>query len=347
MFCTRAIAFFILTGILFSPGLVPAIYGADATTDKRAGAAVRKETVWTPDKQTLQALKQKCSDLAGEQLEECLADSMQAFGAGTDAVAFARFLGNGSFVRKFRESGKVDLAWVVYPFRSNDTYGCFIVNGEPTIVDVDDFNLLPKQNMDQDKTYTGLKKSFPKISLWPGDRYHTQYPAVETAVDGGQTIVVPYLLRNFCHSCDVLGTSFFGFDFDKNGKFTGVRFLRVELPVRKAQAKVEAKKESEEVRFVVIAEEGKEFTVRLNSNRTTGYQWHLSSAIDERVVKLAKTEYRPFDTGLAGSGGEEIWTFLAVARGETEITMEYVRPWEKTNRAEKTAMIKVSVRPQK
>ena len=51
----------------------------------------------------------------------------------------------------------------------------------------------------------------------------------------------------------------------------------------------------------------------------------------------------PFEGGLVGGGGEEIWTFLAVNRGDTEITMEYVRPWEKTHHPVKTATIKVSV----
>ena len=38
------------------------------------------------------------------------------------------------------------------------------------------------------------------------------------------------------------------------------------------------------MRFAVTAEEGKEFTVRLESNGTTGYRWRLLGSLDERRV---------------------------------------------------------------
>jgi predicted secreted protein len=66
--------------------------------------------------------------------------------------------------------------------------------------------------------------------------------------------------------------------------------------------------------------------------------------LEEHIVKPVRCEYIPFEGALPG-GGEEIWTFLAAGRGSTEITMEYVRPWEKTHFPVKTATIKVSVRP--
>jgi len=199
--------------------------------------------------------------------------------------------------------------------------------------------------MEQDKTYAGIKKSFPKVTLWPGDRGSSKYPVVEALPDSGQSLVVPYTLRNLCHACEVLGTAFFSFDFDKEGRFLGMRFLRVEPAPRKPAARNEGRRESEQIRFVVMTEEGKEFTVRLASNRTTGYQWRAAGQPDDRFVKLVKSEYIPFDGGAIGAGGEEIWTFLAVGKGDTEITMEYVRPWEKTQPPAKTATIFVSVRP--
>ena len=93
-----------------------------------------------------------------------------------------------------------------------------------------------------------------------------------------------------------------------------------------------------------MAEEGKEFTVRLSSNRTTGYQWRPLGPLDERTVRLVKSQYVPFEGGAIGAGGEEVWTFLAVSPGDAEIRMEYVRPWEKSQSPVKTATIKVSVR---
>ena len=93
-----------------------------------------------------------------------------------------------------------------------------------------------------------------------------------------------------------------------------------------------------------MAEEGEEFTVRLSSNRTTGYRWRLAMSLDERVVRLVRCEYVPFGTAVVGVGGEEIWTFVAAGRGDTEIVMEYVRPWEVSHSKMKTATIEISVR---
>ena len=90
-----------------------------------------------------------------------------------------------------------------------------------------------------------------------------------------------YTLRDFCHACEVLGTVFYSFDFDRAGKLTGIRFLRVDLP----QKKKETRKENEQISVVVMAEEGKEFTVRLGSNRTTGYTWRPAAPPDDKVCK--------------------------------------------------------------
>lgn len=306
---------------------------------------VSKETVWNADRQAAQSARQRCIDLASSHIEECFADAMRDLGASDEAAAFMRSFGGGAYVRRFKEMGRVDVAYVVYPFRANENHGILLVNGEPSVVDVDDIALLPKESMEQDKAYVALKKASPRVTLWPGDRSPKQ-PAVELLPDGGQTFVVPYTLRNFCHACEVLGTAFFCFDFDGRGRLAGIRFQHIELPPKKpAPPKVESPRENEQISFVVLVEEGKEFTVRLGSNPTTGYRWRPAGALDDRMVKFVRSQYTPFEVGGTGSGGEESWTFLAVNRGDTEITMEYVRPWEKAQSAVKTATIKVSVRP--
>jgi inhibitor of cysteine peptidase len=316
----------------------------------KGGSAVRetpvvgKDSVWNADKQMVQTARQKCAEPGSPQIEECFPDAMLGLGASADAVSFTRSFGGMAYARRFREAGRVDVAYVVYPFRANENHGFLLVNGEPAIVDVDDTALLPKEAMEQDKTYITLKRSFPRVTLWPGDR-SPKYPTIEPLLDGAQSFVVPYTLRNFCHACEVIGTAFFCFDFDRNGRLIGVRFQHIELPPRKPAPKIESPRENEQIRFVVMVEEGKEFTIRLSSNPTTGYRWKPAGPLDDRTVRFVRSQYTPFEGGGAGSGGEESWTFLAVNRGDAEITMEYVRPWEKTPSAVKTATIKVSVRP--
>lgn len=80
---------------------------------------------------------------------------------------------------------------------------------------------------------------------------------------------------------------------------------------------------------VINADAGKEFTVTLDSNRTTGYQWELARPLDENKIQVVKTEYEAAKTELAGAGGKEVWIFKAVSPGKTAILFHYVRPWEK------------------
>ena len=74
--------------------------------------------------------------------------------------------------------------------------------------------------------------------------------------------------------------------------------------------------------------EGKNFTVSLESNQTTGYNWELAQPLDTNFVKLISTDYvAPTDSAL-GAPGKEVWQFQALKVGNTAIVLEYDRPWE-------------------
>lgn len=73
----------------------------------------------------------------------------------------------------------------------------------------------------------------------------------------------------------------------------------------------------------------KDFTITLESNKTTGFGWDIATPIDENIIKFISCEYIAADTGLVGSGGREIWSFRAVCPGKTNISFKYIRPWEK------------------
>ena len=320
------------------------VFATETGVDRKATQVITKEKVWNADRQLVQMARQRCVDLEGRQADECFAEAMKDLGASDAAVSFTRSFGSGVFVRRFREVGRIGVAQIVRPFRTNEPTGVLLVNGDPPIVDVDDLALLPKETMEQDKVYGSVKKVFPRVTLWPGDR-SMKYPSAEPLPEGGSTFTVPYSLRNSCHTCEIVGTAFFAFDFDREGRLMNVRFLRVDLPAKKPMAKADNRKESEQIRFIVMTEEGKEFTVKLESNRTTGYQWRPAEPFDERVIRAVRSEYTPFDMSMIGSGGEESWTFYAVGKGDAEVVMEYVRPWEKGQPPLKTATIKVSVKP--
>jgi inhibitor of cysteine peptidase len=75
---------------------------------------------------------------------------------------------------------------------------------------------------------------------------------------------------------------------------------------------------------------GQDFKVTLPANPTTGYQWGLAKAPDEKLVRLVKSAYKRPDAKLMGAGGDMTWTFKALAEGKTEVKLTYARPWERT-----------------
>jgi len=78
----------------------------------------------------------------------------------------------------------------------------------------------------------------------------------------------------------------------------------------------------------VSAVAGRSIVLKLESNKTAGYEWQLAEPVDETMLHLEKTEYLPHETRLIGAGGIEKWTFTALKEGKTVIFLKYVRPWE-------------------
>jgi inhibitor of cysteine peptidase len=97
----------------------------------------------------------------------------------------------------------------------------------------------------------------------------------------------------------------------------------------------------------VTATVGKEFKITLQCNPTTGYQWVLAKAADEKLVKLLRSDYRRLDSKLTGSGGDMVWTFRALAEGKTQMELNYVRPWEKGEKPAQTTNFLVVIKAAK
>ena len=86
-------------------------------------------------------------------------------------------------------------------------------------------------------------------------------------------------------------------------------------------------------------------TVTLESNPTTGFQWELASISDQAVLeKQSNTFEDPEDTGMVGSPGKEVWTFRALKKGISTISMEYGRPWEGGEKGVETFTLNVVIK---
>ncbi len=82
---------------------------------------------------------------------------------------------------------------------------------------------------------------------------------------------------------------------------------------------------------VMHAVVGEELTVTLGSNQTTGFRWSEFAEIsDETIVQQTSHKYVGKEYEVPpppGTSGEEVWTFTALKKGTTIISMEYSRPW--------------------
>jgi len=173
----------------------------------------------------------ECAPLGTPKSGECLIETMRSAHARAAADFSTRIRGEG-YIRNFRKVGPVDIAYVEYPFRANENNGILLVNGDPDLVDVDDLKALPKKDLANDPAYKSLLGKFPEAMLFAGDRFNTDTPTVEPLAGGGTIFIVPYRLTK-CRACPLLAVVRFGFDFDAEGKFHGIRYLSLD-PVRDA-----------------------------------------------------------------------------------------------------------------
>jgi inhibitor of cysteine peptidase len=73
---------------------------------------------------------------------------------------------------------------------------------------------------------------------------------------------------------------------------------------------------------------GEEVNIVLESNPTTGYEWHLSAEVDPAILEHVGQSFVAPTGDLVGTPGHEVWTFLAVGPGDTALSFDYVRAWE-------------------
>lgn len=71
---------------------------------------------------------------------------------------------------------------------------------------------------------------------------------------------------------------------------------------------------------------GGEFKIVIAANPSTGYHWELMGELDESVVQFISREYRADEPVMPGSGGVDVWTFKALAAGESTIVLGYYPP---------------------
>ncbi len=188
--------------------------------------SVGPDAVWKPPADFRANVTAACAS-GDSNFAECFAGQMRVAGASAAALAFLERTGNQGYLSAFVDAGKVDIAYAEYPFRANESAVVFLVNGEPSMLDVDDLSRIDRKNLQANTTYAGILKKNPKLALFPGERRPGREPRALNLRNGGQRFVAVYELRDGCHACKNVGYARIGFDFDGEGKFLGTDVVQV------------------------------------------------------------------------------------------------------------------------
>ena len=202
-----------------------------------ASGKIGPSAVWQPPADFITKAHAVCDKTAGPaSTGQCFVNQIAAAGAPADAVSFTRMLfqqtnGDVGIMTAFKKFGPVDAAQVLYPLRANDNYGLLLVNGDPSILNVDDFQKLDRATMEQNPMFQAVKRKYPKTDLFTGDRSGDHpWPRTQPLPGGGTEFVVSYPLLDGCHACASNGLARFGWDFDANGKFLRTVYIPTPPP---------------------------------------------------------------------------------------------------------------------
>jgi len=214
-----------------------ALFAQATNSASQTAGKITASAVWQPPPDFVTKAHSVCDKSAGpESFPVCFINQMSASGAPADAVTFTRALfkqsdGQVGIMSAFKTVGPVDVAQVLYPLRANDNYGLQLVNGDPSILDVDDLKQLDRKAMEENSMFQAVKQKYPQTDVWPGDRSgNAPWPRVETLPDGGKQFVVSYPLINGCHACARVGLARFGWNFDAKGKFQRTIYIPTPPP---------------------------------------------------------------------------------------------------------------------
>ncbi len=88
---------------------------------------------------------------------------------------------------------------------------------------------------------------------------------------------------------------------------------------------------------------GKDFTITLEGNRSTGYSWQLATKLDSKLLKKVSETFTPKNPGTPGAGEDNLFIFHCKAKGSTALAFNYARPWEKNVPPAKTATYHITI----
>lgn len=173
----------------------------------------------------------------------------------------------------------------------------------------------------------------------------------DNAAGGGWVTTAPDSATNFqvvsmCVFPDLSAIDSWGLTYHANGVVRGtdlskvVRYQPAQLPNvflsdsspnQPALATVDKTVTKADNGSLVPLKLGDTLSVALDSNPSTGYSWQVG-AVDKAVLEQLGPPQFALPSGTTpkpGAGGTQTFNFNAVGKGQTTLTFDYVRPWEK------------------
>lgn len=183
--------------------------------------AISQEAIWSPSEMVIQNMGESC-----EHGGEYFVKKMIKAGASPSSVNFTRTLMKNDFsfcyMKSFQEMGQVDHVIIDCPFMNSPEHA-LLVNGKPSIVQPGDKKFLDRIDLTRHPKYSAIIKKYPKAELW----FEGNLEKMVKTADDGQRFIWRHRILNGCHACENAGTATIAYDFDKNGKFKGVRLLEL------------------------------------------------------------------------------------------------------------------------
>lgn len=89
----------------------------------------------------------------------------------------------------------------------------------------------------------------------------------------------------------------------------------------------------------ISVKQGQKFTLQLQSNPTTGYQW--IPLFNNSIINLASHTFKPSSLSM-GASGIDTFIFTGVSYGQTTLELVYKRSWDEKMAEQKVFLVNVT-----
>lgn len=127
--------------------------------------------------------------------------------------------------------------------------------------------------------------------------------------------------------------------------FTIILMLIVLVSVEQLNCKPKGKVYND-IKKPIVVKVGEVFTVKLQANHTTGYEWMLVEELESAIIEFVDKEYitKKAPKMMTGVGGTEYWKFKAVKKGVMDLKMKEARPWDPNGPVSVSLAFKIEVK---